>query len=72
MSARFALSLQRPTSAQLLAHARALLAIVRPHDLRKPCVQNALLSLADALGDGLSADQIRDVLSAAPPGKRSH
>lgn len=72
MSTRFALNLQRPTSTQLLAHTRSLLAIVRPHDLRKPCVQNALLSLADALGEGLSAEQVRHVLAAAPPGKRSH
>ena len=69
MSARFDVAVQRPTAAQLICHTQALVALVEPKHLRNAGIYNALMALADVLGQGLTPEQVQQVMAAttAPP-----
>lgn len=56
----------RATSAELIAHVRALLSTVRPGHLRKAEVHEALAEFAETLGQNLSAEAVRAVIGAQP------
>lgn len=64
MTARFDLAVQRPSAAQLISHARALVALVEPKHLRNASVYNALAALTDVLGQGLTPEQVQQVVAA--------
>jgi len=66
---RYTLFPELTTSAELITHVRALLAILRPEDLRSTEVHEALAQVADALGQNLSAEEVRAVVDMQPAQK---